>query len=73
MQVLVSLSRGKKGGSKKKTGRSLMLSTVMPHLSGENGDQLVAAVEKLEGDKVEAILVRIGKKLREELELKRKK
>lgn len=72
MQVLVSLSRGKKGG-KKKTGRSLMLSTIMPHLSGENGDQLVAAVEKLEGDKVEAIMVRIGKKLREELELKRKK
>jgi hypothetical protein len=73
MKVLVSLSKGKKGGGKKKTGRSLMLSTVMPHLSGENGDQLVAAVEKLEGDKVEAIMVRIGKKLREELELKRKK
>lgn len=72
MKVLVSLSRGKKAG-KQKTGRSLMLSTIMPHLSGENGDQLVAAVEKLEGNKVEAIMVRIGKKLREELELKRKK
>lgn len=73
MKVLLSISRGKKGGGKKKTGRSLMLSTIMPHLSGENGDQLVAAVEKMEGDKVELIMHRIGKKLREELELKRKK
>jgi hypothetical protein len=66
MKVLVSVS--KKKGGKKKTGRSLMLSTIMPFLSGDLGEQIQTAVEKEEGEKVEALMKQVGAKLRAKFE-----
>jgi len=66
MKVFVSVS--KKKGGKKKTGRSLMLSTIMPFLSGDLGEQIQTAVEKEEGEKVEALMKQVGAKLRAKFE-----
>lgn len=66
MKVFVSVS--KKKGGKKKTGRSLMLSEIMPHLSGDLGEQIQAAVEKQDGEKVESLMKQVGAKLRAKYE-----
>lgn len=60
---MVSLSKKKKGG--KKTGRSLMLSEIMPFLSGDLGEKIQAAVEQQDGDRVELLMKHVGAKLRE--------
>lgn len=55
---------------KKKSGRSLMLSEIMPMLSGELGEKIQAAVEKQDGDKVQALMFQVGKKLKEKFSKK---
>jgi hypothetical protein len=59
--VLTSLSRRKK---KTKKGRSLMLSEIMPLLSGSLGEQVQTAIEQQDGDKVKQLMTQVGEALR---------
>ena len=60
-----SLTSESKRKKKKKSGRSLMLSEIMPLLSGDLGEQIQSAVEKQDGDRVQALMFQVGKKLKE--------
>lgn len=71
MRVLLSTSSDMQSLSKKKkkkTGRSLMLSEVMPFLSGDLGEQIQSAVENQDGDKIAALMSKVGQKLKEKFE-----
>lgn len=67
---LESLSKGKKKG-KKKSGRSLMLSEIMPLLSGSLGEQIQSAIEKEDGDQVQSLMRQVGAKLKAKYETKK--
>lgn len=71
MRVLLSTSGDMQSLSKKKkkkSGRSLMLSEVMPFLSGDLGEQIQSAVENQDGDKIAALMGKVGQKLKEKFE-----
>lgn len=71
MRVLLSTSGDMQSLSKKKkkkSGRSLMLSEVMPFLSGDLGEQIQSAVENQDGDKIAALMSKVGQKLKEKFE-----
>lgn len=71
MRVLLSSSGDMQSLSKKKkkkSGRSLMLSEVMPFLSGDLGEQIQSAVENQDGDKIAALMSKVGQKLKEKFE-----
>lgn len=55
-------SRGKK--KKKKSGRSLMLSEIMPLLSGELGEKIQRAIEEEDGERVKILMSQVGERLR---------
>lgn len=57
---LISLSRKKK---KAKSGRSLMLSEIMPLLSGDLGEKIQKAIEDRDGERVKALMGMVGDKL----------
>lgn len=57
---LTSLSRRKK---KAKSGRSLMLSEIMPLLSGDLGEKIQKAIEDRDGERVKALMSMVGDKL----------
>lgn len=60
---LKSESRGKKS-KKKKSGRSLMLSEIMPLLSGELGEKIQRAIEEEDGERVKVLMSQVGERLR---------
>lgn len=49
--------------STSKSARSKMLKTVMPLLSGENGQDLAKAIDSKDADKVKAVMQRITTEL----------
>lgn len=67
---LSSESRGKKKGKKKKSGRSLMLSEIMPLLSGSLGEKIQSAIENEDGERVQLLMKQVGKQLRKKYEAK---
>lgn len=73
MRVMLSSSGDMQSLSKKKkkkSGRSLMLSEVMPFLSGDLGEQIQSAVEKQDGDRIQALMQKVGQKLKEKFDKK---
>lgn len=68
------LRKNKRTGSKKKKGnrRSQMLKMVMPLLSSADGQELQDAIANGDSQKVEAIMLRIGKQLRTQMERNKK-
>lgn len=73
MQIMLSTSRGKRGGKgKKKSGRSLMLSEIMPFLSGDLGEQIQRAIEEENGERVQELMQKVGSKLRAKYESRKK-
>ncbi|MGL5013405.1 MAG: hypothetical protein ACRC6V_03820 [Bacteroidales bacterium] len=67
---LSSESKGKKKGKKKKSGRSLMLSEIMPLLSGSLGEKIQSAIENEDGERVQMLMKQVGKQLRKKYEAK---
>lgn len=49
--------------STSKSARSKMLKTVMPLLSGENGQDLASAIDSKDADKVKVVMQRITTEL----------
>lgn len=74
---MVSESRGKRGKkkakSKKASGRSAMLKTMMPQLSGDNGDRLAAALEALDEKTVASVLDGIRDRVVKQIVTKKEK
>lgn len=76
--TMVSESRGKRGKkkkakSKKASGRSAMLKTMMPQLSGDNGDRLAAALEALDEKTVASVLDGIRDRVVKQILVKKEK
>jgi len=65
--IFLSESKKKKKKKKKSNGRSLMLKTIMPKLSGSTGEALIKAIESDDGDSVYKAMMKIGGEIRSEM------
>lgn len=64
IQIFITESRGKKGGrSKASSNRSALLKAIMPHLSGNAGDELAESYVSGDKEKVKSTLIEVIKKV----------